>query len=86
MSYRTIESEDAVTLEPASARASVIWLHGLGADGRDFLPIVPELRLPVDLGVRFIFPHADVRPVTINNGSRAASRRNGPRGSKPRAS
>jgi phospholipase/carboxylesterase len=68
MGYRTIESEDAVTLEPERARASVIWLHGLGADGRDFLPIVPELRLPDDLGVRFIFPHADVRPVTINNG------------------
>mgnify|MGYP001812074299 CR=1 FL=1 len=47
---------------------SVIWLHGLGADGHDFEPIVPELRLPVDLPLRFVFPHAPVRPVTINGG------------------
>ena len=46
--------------------ASIIWLHGLGADGRDFEPIVPELRLPAALQLRFIFPHAPVRPVTIN--------------------
>ncbi len=45
---------------------SVIWLHGLGADGHDFEPIVPEFDLPA--GVRFIFPHAPVRPVTINGG------------------
>jgi phospholipase/carboxylesterase len=50
--------------------ASVIWLHGLGADGNDFVPIVPELRLPPSLPVRFVFPHAPVRPVTINNGMR----------------
>ncbi|HEX2668724.1 MAG TPA: alpha/beta hydrolase-fold protein [Gammaproteobacteria bacterium] len=48
--------------------ASVIWLHGLGADGHDFEPIVPELRLPPELQVRFVFPHAPVRPVTLNNG------------------
>src|SRR5437016_13482528 len=48
--------------------ASVIWLHGLGADGNDFVPIVPELRLPEALAVRFVFPHAPVRAVTINNG------------------
>lgn len=48
------------------AQASVIWLHGLGADGHDFEPIVPELQLPDS--VRFIFPHAPVRPVTINGG------------------
>jgi phospholipase/carboxylesterase len=48
--------------------ASVIWLHGLGADGHDFVPIVPELRLPSDLAVRFVFPHAPHRPVTINRG------------------
>lgn len=48
--------------------ATVIWLHGLGADGHDFEPIVPELRLPRDPAVRFIFPHAPHRPVTINNG------------------
>ncbi len=47
---------------------SVIWMHGLGADGYDFAPIVPELQLPATPGVRFIFPHAPVQPVTINNG------------------
>ncbi len=59
----------AVEIEPTqSATASVIWLHGLGADGHDFAPIVPELHLPKDLAVRFIFPHAPSIPVTINNG------------------
>lgn len=48
--------------------ASVIWLHGLGADGNDFAPLVPELHLPKDLSVRFIFPHAPQIPVTINAG------------------
>ena len=48
---------------------SVIWLHGLGADGHDFEPIVPELRLPTELPLRFVFPHAPVRPVTINGGA-----------------
>lgn len=52
----------------AKPSATVIWMHGLGADGHDFEPIVPELRLPSSLQVRFIFPHAPVRPVTINNG------------------
>lgn len=47
---------------------SVIWLHGLGADGHDFAPIVPELRLPASLAVRFVFPHASIQPVTINGG------------------
>ena len=51
-----------------SPTAAVIWMHGLGADGHDFEPIVPELALPASLGVRFIFPHAPVRPVTLNNG------------------
>ena len=51
-----------------NATASVIWLHGLGADGHDFEPIVPELRLPDSLPVRFVFPHAPVRPVTLNGG------------------
>jgi phospholipase/carboxylesterase len=50
------------------AVASVIWLHGLGADGHDFEPIVPELELPPSAAVRFVFPHAPYRPVTINNG------------------
>ena len=49
-------------------QAAVIWLHGLGADGHDFEPIVPELELRVP--VRFVFPHAPVRPVTINQGMR----------------
>jgi phospholipase/carboxylesterase len=48
--------------------ASVIWLHGLGANGYDFAPIVPELGLPQELGIRFIFPHAPTMPVTVNNG------------------
>jgi phospholipase/carboxylesterase len=47
---------------------SVLWLHGLGADGHDFAPIVPELRLPASMAVRFIFPHASIQPVTINGG------------------
>jgi phospholipase/carboxylesterase len=47
---------------------TVIWMHGLGADGWDFVPIVRELLLPENLALRFIFPHAPVRPVTINNG------------------
>jgi len=47
---------------------SVLWLHGLGADGHDFAPIVPELVRPDWPGIRFVFPHAPVRPVTINGG------------------
>ena len=69
MSYVTRESADAVIVEPQiTPTAAVIWLHGLGADGFDFVPIVSELRLPESLAVRFIFPHATPRPVTINNG------------------
>jgi phospholipase/carboxylesterase len=49
-------------------KASVIWLHGLGADGHDFVPIVEELQLPIDLPIRFVFPHAPVQPVTLNGG------------------
>jgi len=61
----------SIELETApSPSASVIWLHGLGADGNDFVPIVPELKLPAAPAVRFIFPHAPMRPVTINNGFR----------------
>jgi len=47
---------------------TIIWLHGLGADGNDFVPLVPELRLPESLAIKFIFPHAPVRPITLNNG------------------
>ncbi len=58
----------AITLEPnRPADAAVIWLHGLGADGYDFEPIVPQLGLE-ELAIRFILPHAPMRPVTINNG------------------
>jgi phospholipase/carboxylesterase len=59
----------AVEIDSApNPQAAVIWLHGLGADGHDFEPIVPELRLTKP--VRFVFPHAPVRPVTINQGMR----------------
>jgi phospholipase/carboxylesterase len=58
-----------VTIEaPTPATACVIWLHGLGADGHDFEPIVPELGLPPGHGVRFVFPHAPIQPVTLNAG------------------
>jgi len=50
--------------------AAVIWLHGLGADGHDFEPVVPALRLPRRLAMRFVFPHAPEQPVTINMGMR----------------
>jgi phospholipase/carboxylesterase len=62
-------AETAVEIETGpNPGAAVIWLHGLGADGHDFEPIVPELRL--ERPVRFVFPHAPIRPVTINNGMR----------------
>lgn len=50
----------------AQPQAAIIWLHGLGADGHDFEPLVPELKL--EQAVRFVFPHAPVRPVTLNGG------------------
>jgi phospholipase/carboxylesterase len=53
----------------ARPTAGVIWLHGLGVDGHDFEPIVPELELPEALPVRFVFPHAPPQPVTINGGA-----------------
>jgi phospholipase/carboxylesterase len=61
---QTVERETAP--EPA---ASVVWLHGLGADGYDFDPIVPGLRLPGGPEVRYVFPHAPIRPVTLNGGA-----------------
>ena len=58
-----------VEIEPkTTATAAVIWLHGLGANGHDFEPIVPELGISKELMVRFVFPHAPVIPVTINGG------------------
>jgi len=69
MPYTTRQSAENVVLDPPTPPdAAVIWLHGLGADGFDFVPIVEELRLPPTMAVRFIFPHARARPVTINNG------------------
>ena len=61
LQYIEIETGDNPT-------AAVIWLHGLGASGHDFEPVVPELGLPEDTAVRFIFPHAPNLPVTINGG------------------
>lgn len=49
-------------------KAVVIWLHGLGDTGHGFAPIVPELKIPAHLGIRFVFPHAPMQAVTINNG------------------
>jgi phospholipase/carboxylesterase len=70
MNYRTVETAAAVRLMPAAATdCSVIWLHGLGADGHDFVPLVPELRLPPPLAPRFVFPHARPRPITVNGGA-----------------
>jgi phospholipase/carboxylesterase len=61
---------DAIEIETgANPATSIIWLHGLGADGNDFAPIVPELDLP-KTAIRFVFPHAPVQPVTINAGVR----------------
>ncbi|HLE93523.1 MAG TPA: alpha/beta hydrolase-fold protein [Sulfuricaulis sp.] len=61
--------EPPIVLETGSApAASIIWLHGLGADGHDFEALVPELRLPLRPALRFVFPHAPFRPVTINGG------------------
>ncbi|MBV8803242.1 MAG: dienelactone hydrolase family protein [Gammaproteobacteria bacterium] len=58
-----------VELNPENpALGSIIWMHGLGADGHDFVPLIPELNLPSALPLRFIFPHAPLQPVTINNG------------------
>ena len=60
---QTVEVSTADNVE-----GSVVWLHGLGADGHDFEPIVPELRIPDAPGLRFVFPHAPVQPVTLNGG------------------
>lgn len=60
---------DCVVMEPETpAQRSVIWLHGLGADGNDFVPIVPELRLDPALAIRYVFPNAPQIPVTLNGG------------------
>jgi len=60
---------EAIEIETApNPAAAVIWLHGLGADGNDFAPIVPELRLAGAPAIHFVFPHAPMMAVTINNG------------------
>ncbi|HZO40903.1 MAG TPA: dienelactone hydrolase family protein [Methylomirabilota bacterium] len=60
---------EAIEIETAaSPTCSIIWMHGLGADGHDFVDIVPQLGLPARPGIRFVFPHAPMRPVTINAG------------------
>jgi phospholipase/carboxylesterase len=65
----SVDVPETVEIEPGGGPdGAVIWLHGLGADGHDFEPIVPELRLDGQLALRFVFPHAPVRPVTINGG------------------
>ena len=65
-------SEDAVVINAGTSSiaptACVIWLHGLGADGNDFAPIVPQLGLSQESGICFVFPHAPKQPVTINGG------------------
>lgn len=62
----TIEMESPPGVE---VNASVIWLHGLGADGNDFAPVVQQMNLPASFGIRFVFPNAPSIPVTINNGA-----------------
>ena len=64
----TTELLPCVELGPEQADYSIIWLHGLGANGHDFEPIVPELQLPAAANIRFIFPHAPQQPVSINSG------------------
>ena len=59
---------ETVETGPEDARYAVLWLHGLGANGHDFEPIVPELGLPPSASVRFVFPHAPPQPVTLNGG------------------
>ena len=62
-------ASEAVEVETGrNPDAAVIWLHGLGANGHDFEPIVPQLALPQERALRFVFPHAPMRPVTLNNG------------------
>lgn len=67
MSQKLLDCIEIITAEPVEY--TVIWLHGLGASGHDFEPIVPELNLLQRPGVRFLFPHAPIRPITINGGA-----------------
>ncbi|MFK7995107.1 MAG: alpha/beta hydrolase [Granulosicoccus sp.] len=67
MSTKLLDSIEISTAD--QCEYSVIWLHGLGASGHDFEPLVPELNLLERPGVRFVFPHAPIRPITINGGA-----------------
>jgi phospholipase/carboxylesterase len=64
----TAPLETIIAAPKLPAQSSIIWLHGLGADAQDFVDMVPQLQLPEQLAIRFIFPHAPVRPVTLNAG------------------
>lgn len=67
--FAQLQQEIPVVIEPqGEVEKAVIWLHGLGADGHDFEGVVPHLGLPPQQGIRFIFPHAPISPVTINGG------------------
>lgn len=73
-SYTLADLDESIVVEPQSQATSVvIWLHGLGADGHDFEGILPQLELPDNHSIRFIFPHAPVQPVTINDGMKMRS-------------
>lgn len=67
MTQKLLDCIEITTAE--QCEYTVIWLHGLGASGHDFEPIVPELQLLQRPGVRFLFPHAPVRPITVNGGA-----------------
>lgn len=67
--YKLADLDKSIVVEPADkAESAVIWLHGLGADGNDFVGILPQLNLPQNHSIRFVFPHAPVQPVTVNGG------------------
>lgn len=69
MKQLTISNVECVVVDAdQTPSASVIWLHGLGADASDFVPIVPQLKKTLTCGVRFVFPNAPIRPVTVNGG------------------
>lgn len=65
---QTLALESIVISPKLPAKSSIIWLHGLGADGEDFVDVVSELRLPEEFATRFIFPHAPIVPVSLNGG------------------
>lgn len=71
VTYTQTISPEAIEITPSvPALGSVIWLHGLGANGRDFASIVPQLNLPDSLPLRFIFPNAPFKNITVNNGAK----------------